>query len=75
MSVTSFRPAPPRGTSELIEVEGLQTCLKGFSDLLCPDGSIGGNSRDHVAYLLDFLLQEQERRIDALRAVVQGKTP
>lgn len=75
MSVTPLRPAPACATHELGEVESLQTCLKGFSDLLCPDGSIENKTRDHVAYLLDFLIQEQERRIDALRAVVQGKTP
>lgn len=61
---------------ELDQIEDIQAALAGFNDLLCPDQSIDETGRDHIASLFDFLMREQNARIDKLRqAVIAQKEP
>lgn len=55
---------------EFDSVEEMQSCLDGFNELLYPDPTIDANGRDKIAVLLQYLLAEQHRRMEALRQEV-----
>lgn len=58
------------------QVDELQSAFAGFADLLCPDPTIGPLQRDHIACLFDFLMDEQNKRIEKLhKAVIAQKEP